>query len=107
MDRNAPREHLIRILDENDPEGGVTNPDEVEDFWEKQADAILGAGFVEPHRVWFPMGDTPVVLQVSREQLQIVTDVLRGELATSRPGWRGYLADELDKVLSESLNDEG
>lgn len=58
------------------------------------------------HRVWFPLYDTPVTLSMSREQLQIVTDVLKGDLASSRPSWRGYIAEQFDKVLADSLGEE-
>lgn len=35
------REDIIEILDESDPEGGVWEPDELEDFWGPQADALV------------------------------------------------------------------
>ena len=37
------RDDIIRILDENDPEGGVTDPADRDDLWGRQADALLAA----------------------------------------------------------------
>ena len=55
------------------------------------------------HHVWYPLYDQPVTLEMSREQLQIVQDVLRGNLGTSKQGWRDYLADQIEKVLVASI----
>ena len=41
---SAERDELVRILNEYDPEGGVTDPDDM-GFWERQADAIIAAGW--------------------------------------------------------------
>lgn len=56
------------------------------------------------HHIWFPLYDVPVTVRLSREQLQIIQDVLRGHLATSKPGWRDYIADQIEKVLVASLD---
>ncbi|MGG7450576.1 hypothetical protein ACQ3HE_06765 [Plantibacter auratus] len=45
----SDRERLIHILDENDPEGGVTDPEERYDFWEPQAEAILKSEWLARH----------------------------------------------------------
>lgn len=58
------------------------------------------------HHVWFPLYDQPVTLRLSREQLQIVQDSLRGDHTTSKPGWRASLADQFERVLVESLGDQ-
>lgn len=40
------RDQIIEILDSNDPDGGVYAPEEVEDFWGVQADAILSSSLI-------------------------------------------------------------
>lgn len=65
-------------------------------------DAALPAGGVQ--HVWFPLGDTPVVLSISREQLQIIQDTLRGELATSRKEWRDSLAEQIENALKATVD---
>ncbi|WP_066041941.1 hypothetical protein [Herbiconiux solani] len=54
------------------------------------------------HRIWHPLGDTPITVQMSREQLQIIQDALNGVHIASR-GWETAMADELEKVLKASM----
>lgn len=42
-------EQIIRVLDEHDPEGGVTDPAELYEFWEPQAEAILNSEWLARH----------------------------------------------------------
>lgn len=39
------RHALIAVLDDHDPEGGVTDPADMEDLWGQQADALIAAGW--------------------------------------------------------------
>lgn len=65
-------------------------------------DAALPDGGVQ--HVWFPLHDTPVVLSISREQLQIIQDVLAGDLTTSRKEWRESLSEQIENVLKATVD---
>jgi len=49
------------------------------------------------------MGDTPIRLTLSREQLQCVQDALLGRPEPVR-GWRAYFAGEMETVLRETID---
>ncbi len=57
------------------------------------------------HAIWYPLFDTPLTLTLSREQLQCVQDALEGK-PEPVPGWNRYFAEEIERVLRDSLTAE-
>jgi hypothetical protein len=53
--------------------------------------------------IWYPLSDTPLTLQLSREQLQCVQDALLGK-PEPVPGWNQHFAGEIERVLRESID---
>lgn len=52
--------------------------------------------------IWYPLGDTPVTIRLSREQVQALQDELLGRGIF--PGWKERFADQLEGVLKASLD---
>lgn len=52
--------------------------------------------------IWYPLGDSPITIRLSREQVQALHEELRGQ--SIFPGWKEYFADQLEGVLKASLD---
>lgn len=56
------------------------------------------------HRIWYPLQEKPITVQMSREQLEGVRDSLAGR-PEGFPGWNAYFAGVLDSVLNTSVDE--
>lgn len=58
------------------------------------------------HSIWYPLYDNPILIRMSREQLQAIQDALLGRPETPE-GWGAWFArTEIERLLVESLGEE-